>query len=165
MKKIILALNFLIFSIILFAQTDTTKTGADDEMNIFLFVFALVVISIILGAAAIGAFAATMFLLLAALFISLGILSVSTMVGLYKQSIQAAFRTFLFIACSLVGMAIGGLGFFLLARLFKLDVSDNTSLVAGITSGLAGGLLMAWIVSQVIKLMAGYFTRKFRIEK
>lgn len=165
MKKNLLTLTFLVFSIILFAQTGSTKNSSDDEMNIFLFVFALVVISIILGAAVIGAFAATMFLLLAALFISIGILSVSTMVGFYKRSIQAAFKTFLFIACSLTGMAIGGLGFFLVARLFKLEVSGNTSLVAGIISGLVGGLLMAWIVAQVIKLIAGYFSRKWRIEK
>jgi len=165
MRKILLTVNFLILSIIIFAQTDTAKTGADDDMNIFLLVFALVVISIILGAAVIGAFAATIFLLLAALFISAGILSVSIMVGFYKRSIQAAFKTFLFFLCSITGMVIGALGFFLVARLFKLNVSDSTSLVAGIISGLFGGLLMAWIVLQVIKLTAGYFVRKFRVEE
>jgi hypothetical protein len=165
MKKIWLTVNFLIFSIILFAQVDTAKTGADDDMNIFLLVFAVVVIATIFGAAIVGAFAAILFFLFAALFISAGVLSVSTMVGFYKRSLQAAFKTFLFIACSLIGMVIGGVGFFMVARLFKLEVSDSTSLIASVLSGLIGGLLMAWIVARVIKLIAGYFARKLRTEE
>jgi hypothetical protein len=164
MKRIFLILTFLVSLCNLFAQVDSTKTAADDDMNLFLLVFAVVAISVILGAAIVGAFAATLFLLLASFFVSVGILSVSVLIGFYKRSIRAAFKTLLYIVCAIIGMAIGAAGFYLIARLFHFDVSAQTSLIAGIISGLVGGLIMAYIISFIIKLTWIYFAKKLSAE-
>jgi hypothetical protein len=162
MKKVVLFFCLLLVSTSLFSQVDSTNTATDDEMNIFLLVFAVVAISIILGAAIVGAFAATLLLLLATMFVSLGILSVSVLIGFYKQSVKVAFKTFLYLVSALIGMAIGASGFYLIARLFNLDSSGKTSLISGLLCGLIGGLLMAYIILIVIKLMAGHFKKKFQ---
>src|SRR5687767_12470709 len=60
----------------------------DDEFNIFLLVLGTVFISIMIGGAIIGAFTATLVLLSLFGLVSLGILSISVITGLYKRSFQ-----------------------------------------------------------------------------
>ena len=162
MKKIFILLEFVIFSTVLFAQSDTAGKN-DDEMNIFLLVFAIVTLSVILGAAVIGAFAATLLLLFIALFIGMGILSVSVMAGLYTRSLSAAFKTLLYIICMLMGLLIGAAGFILVSGVFHLGISNVTALIAGTTSGLLGGLLMAVIVSKIFIAISKYFKTRFQM--
>src|SRR4029079_6921772 len=97
MKKLFLIMFLVVTAMIVFAQNGARANEPDDEMNIFLLVFALVSISIMIGAAIIGAFAATMFLLLMVLFVSMGIISISLLAGFYKRSVTTAFKTFLWL--------------------------------------------------------------------
>lgn len=68
------------------AVAEHATPAPDDEFDIFLMVLGIGFFGAVLGAAAVGAFMAALFLLLAVLFVSLGIISASFIVGLYKKS-------------------------------------------------------------------------------
>jgi len=135
----------------------------DEDFNIFLFVIATVFISVMIGAAITGAFAATLFLLLIFLFVSAGILSTSVIIGIYKKSLQSGFKSFLVIICSIAGMFLGSGAAFLVNKLFELSFSNTTSIISGAAGGLAGGILMGVAIFKILQIMAAAFKRKLNL--
>ena len=135
----------------------------DEEFNIFLFAIATVFISVMIGSAIIGAFAATLFLLLVFLFVSAGILSTSVIIGIYKKSLRSGFKSFLVIICSIAGIILGSAAAFLINKLFQLSFSNTSSLISGATGGLAGGILMGLAVFKILQVMAAAFKRKLNL--
>jgi hypothetical protein len=132
----------------------------DDDFNVFLLVFAIAVVSLILGAVIVGSFAATCILFLLFGLVSAGVLSVSVMVGLYKRSFFAGFKTLLIIACGLGGAVGGMIGMWLVNRIFTLRLSHALTAWSGVLGGLAGGMLLGLCLYGIIRTLTGYFKRK-----
>ena len=138
--------------------TDTAKAGAagaatpiDDSVDPAIFAVFLVLVGVVVGAgllglAVIGVILASLFLLGAA-----GVLSAGVLVGLYKRSVTAGFKTVLLLACSLGGILVGSGGFFAVNRLFHLHIASRTVLFTGAGGGLLAGLLLGLIAFALIR--------------
>jgi len=146
-------------------DSHTSPPNPDDDFNLFLLVWAGIFISLMLGAALAGIALVSGLLLLAGAFVGFGILSVSVLAGIYKRSITTGFKTFLYIACPLAGIAIGVVGFYIMIELFYLDISKQWGLLAGIAGGLIGGLIMAFTLSKLILMLLKYLLKKLQLNK
>jgi len=178
-KFIVLILSCLLFAgKYTYAQTDSTSKSLsadslsvalrnaennpeDEEFNLFLLAILLVAVCAMVGAAIVGAFAAAALLFLVIAFIGVGILSVSILATLYKRSVTAGFKTFLYIICPLAGVVIGIAGYWIVTRLFTLSIPGTTGLIAAGVGGILGGLLMAFVVSKIVITSLRFFWKKF----
>ena len=165
-----LILNLLLFCLIIpclaYCQDGSQPPpNPDDDFNVFLLVFAGIFIALMLGAALAGLLFMTGFLLFAAAFIGLGILSVSVLAGIYKKSITAGFKTFLYVTCPLAGIGIGVIGFYILTSSFYVNIPKQYGLTAAIAGGLVGGILMATVVYKLTSLLLKYLLKKFQLNK
>lgn len=139
---------------------DNSTAVPDDDFDLFLLVFATIVISVMIGFAMVGALSAIGLLLLLAAFISFGVLSVSVLAGLYKRSVTTSFKTFVHIACPLAGAISGILGFWIIINLFKVSILNQSGLLAGAIGGFLGGLLLAFVFTKITLILAKYLLRK-----
>jgi len=144
----------------LVAKNNRANTPNDEEFNLFLFSLLAVAICGMVGATIIGAFAATMVVLMSAALISFGILSISVLAGLYKRSIAAGFKTLLYIICPIGGAVIGMSGFLLADKLFEISIPVKKGLLAGAIGGVIGGIIMAFAVSKIVVVLARFFWNK-----
>jgi len=157
-----LFMTFLLTTIGLHAQSPAAAPP-DDEFNLFLLVFAIAFFSLILGAVIVGSIATAGLLLFLFTLVSVGILSTSVIVGLYKRSFFAGFKTLLVIVCGLGG-AIGGVSImWLVNRLFTLRLSHAVTLGSGALGGLTGGMLLGLCVYGIIRSLTGYFKKKLTL--
>ncbi|MFT3824633.1 MAG: hypothetical protein QM731_11960 [Chitinophagaceae bacterium] len=141
--------------------TPITSTPPDDgDFTPFLLLFGITVLSFVFGAVAIGAFAAAFVLFTIVAMTGAGILSTSIIVGIYKRSFAAGFKTFLVITCSIGGVVAGAATFWLIARLLHLQVSTVTMVTAGALSGFTGGILLALSLYKIIRVLSTYGKNK-----
>jgi hypothetical protein len=169
MKRFIaLAIAFLVIVVAVYSQNAAPAQSPpqpDDDFNVFLLVFAAIVIALMLGAALGGVIVVTGFLFATAAFVTAGIASVSILAGIYTRSLSTGFKTFLYIFCSIAGIAIGSVGLYVITRLFDLDISRNSAVLAGITGGLLGGLLMAFVISRIVTILTKYLLSRIQGRK
>lgn len=158
--KHLLPFFFLLLAVPAFAQTDS-PSAEDGEFNVFLLTFAAFFICLMIGAAIVGAVAATLFLLLLFALIGFGMVSSSIAVGLYKRSASAAFKTFLLLVFG-AGCAVPGTGLSLIAHhLYPLHLSLKTALPAGFVAGAFGGIIMALSLFTVVQTIVRTVFRRF----
>ncbi|HMH23506.1 MAG TPA: hypothetical protein VK563_17090 [Puia sp.] len=155
-----LALLLLIIPFALSAQHVQTPPAQDDDFSVFLFAILLAGISIMIGAAIFGSFLAMLLFFCFIGLVSAGILSASIMVGLYKRSLAAGFKTLLIIVCSIGGAILGMISFYFVNDFFKLDLKLSTSLVSGAVSGILGGVLLGISLSFIFRTLFAYFRNK-----
>ncbi|CAN5798180.1 hypothetical protein BH10BAC2_BH10BAC2_30570 [soil metagenome] len=177
--RILLLVSAMLFQFsqpeISMAQTDTTQqilkdstsTAAgneaqyeDDEFNIFLLVFAIGVIGAIMGAAIIGAFAAVLFLLLLFVFVAMGIVSASVIIGLYKKSFESGFKSFIMILSAITGVILGAGAFWSINKIFRLEISDGTTFITGSCGGLVAGFIISYASLKLIRVLIFIFKGK-----
>lgn len=142
------------------AVAEQAMPAPDDEFNIFLMVLAIGFFGAVLGAAAVGAFMAALFLLLAVLFVSLGIISASFIVGLYKKSFQSGFNTFIYITAIVLGILIGAVGFWGIAKILELQITAAAALATGGLAGIIGGLVISFTTIRLIRIASKYVMNK-----
>jgi hypothetical protein len=147
------------------AQVDSTVNNAPDgdvenDFNPVLFMFALVAVSFLAGAAAFGIIMTALILLGIFAMVSLGILSASIIAGIYTRSATKGFKVF-FILCSIVvGGAFGCIALHTLNIFTQWYNEDDAILLGGafgLVAGLAGGMisfyflqrLVAWLRSKI----------------
>ncbi len=147
-------LSFLFAILYLSATAQADKTPAqDDEFNVFLLSLATVFVCAMIGAAIAGAFAAALFFILLTALISVGILSTSVAVGLYKRSAAAGFKTLLVIVFG-AGCAVCGLVLSLMVqRFYPEHLSAFTALTAGIIAGAFGGIVIGLSLFTIIQTL------------
>lgn len=159
---ILLTVLALLVSSFLYAQTTQTDTPPDDMP--FIFVLALAFMSIMAGGFIIGFI--TICILLAGMLalIMVGILSSSVLVGIYKKSFLAAFRTFLLLACGIFGALSGLCGFYLINSIFELNISGPIVAAIGSIGGALGGIILALSVVGVLRLFFAFTTKKLSLK-
>jgi len=100
----------------LYAQTaDGLKP--DDEFNLFLLAIAISFASIVVGATLVGSMLVTLALLVLLGLVTVGILSAGVLVGFYRKSISAGFKTVVAVTGCLSGILIGEIAFYLINRI------------------------------------------------
>ena len=142
------------------AAVPASAAEEDDGFDIFLMAVGTAFVCIVLGATLAGSMLATLFLLGVFLLVSAGVLSVGVLVGFYRRSIAAGFRTVLMIACIGGGISCGAVAFWLINRIFDLHLQPATALLIGAFSGLVGGLLLGLVLFTIIRLFLNYCRKK-----
>jgi hypothetical protein len=133
----------------------------DEEFNVFLFMFALAVLSLMTGCLIAGIIIVVSCVLLLLALVSFGIISVSLLTGYYRRSVSAGFKAFVMLSSCVAGTLAGFLGFTLIVKLFKLNVSDQQMLITGSVSGAVGGLLLGWVAYKIIRIGLKWGLTKF----
>ena len=142
------------------ASGSITSSPPDDEFNVFLWGLGTAFVCIVIGATLAGSLIATLFLLSVFLLVSAGVLSVGVLVGFYRRSVAAGFRTVLMIACIGGGMLCGAIAFWLINRIFDIHLLPLTALLTGALSGLVGGLLLGITLFSIIRLFLNYCKKR-----
>lgn len=139
--KLVFILLFLSLSTSGFTQD--TPPPADEGMDIFLLVIGAIFVSGMIGAAIIGAMAAALVLFFLFGMLSIGVLSTSVFIGLYRRSLASGFKSFLMLLFGFSCAVIGGGGMFLVDATIGLPGSSALVISLGAGSGLLGGLILA----------------------
>jgi hypothetical protein len=134
----------------------------EEEFNLFLAMILLVAVSIMAGSF-IACLVLGMVILLAFMaLISFGVLSASVVVGWYKRSFNSGFRTFVMLGCCIACAVTGMVGFLLVVKLFELDISTRTGLVAGGISGAIAGVFLGWTIYKITRFILKWAIQKLR---
>ena len=142
------------------AQSDLSTPADDNEFNLFLLVLAIAFFSIIIGAVLVGSILAVLLLFSILALVSAGILSAGVLVGLYRRSLTAGFRTVLLLICGLGGSLAGTICFWLINRIFNIHLTNPTAALVGAFSGLLGGILLGLALAGIIRIFLEYCRQK-----
>jgi hypothetical protein len=163
--KSLIKLKFIFFFLILlisftaFAQ----ESANDEEFNIFLMLLLTIFVCGMFGAAVVGAMIASLLAVTVFCLTVFGIVSTSIVVGVYKKSLSAGFRTFLLIffgiSCGVCGAAIAVLAQYF----FRIASSFSIALGGGLIGGLLGGILLTFVSVKAIRYMIGYAATRLKL--
>jgi hypothetical protein len=159
------ALTFFLISVLLLganvlhAQTAPGQQ-ADDEFNLFLMAVGIAFLCIVVGATIVGSLIATLSMLVLFGLVTAGVLSAGILVGFYRKSIGAGFKTVIAITGCLSGIVIGEIGFYLINRIYHLHLSGVAVVGIGGFSGLVGGMLLGFVLLLIIRLFLNYCRAK-----
>ncbi|WP_276479372.1 hypothetical protein [Paraflavitalea pollutisoli] len=166
MKKLIALLLLMSPALLLLAQVDTsgahpgTVAAQPIEDDTWLIYMGMVLIlgfatALILGLLATGAVAA----ILAGLTFA-GILSVSVITGLYRKSVYAGFKAFVYLCFCVVGAAGVSLMAIMTHSYGNTGYPLKKLLTWGIPAGILGGLSCGWVVLLILKRLYEYLSMK-----
>ncbi|GGB21639.1 hypothetical protein [Puia dinghuensis] len=156
-RLLILILVVLLLAVSGYAQDPSVPhLNDDDEFNLFLLALGIAFVSIIIGATLAGSMIATLAMLVLFGLVVAGVLSAGVLVGLYRKSIGAGFKTVVAVTGCLSGILIGEIGFYFINRLFHLHLSGIAVLLIGGFSGLIGGLLLGLVLFLLIRVFLNY---------
>jgi hypothetical protein len=143
------------------AQSDPSIPQPDEsEFNLFLLVLTIAFFSMVIGAVLAGSVIVTLFLLLVLALVSAGIISAGLLVGLYRRSLAAGFRTMLALVCSGSGILAGTVCFWLINRIFAIHLTPPTAVLIGAFGGLLAGLLLGFALAAIIRVFMNYCRQK-----
>jgi hypothetical protein len=145
-----------------FAQTANTRTD-DNDFAPGLFIVIIIFFSVMAGAMLAGTLAAGLVLFFLFGVVSAGIFSTAVMVGLYKRSVSAGFKTLVLLISTLGGIILGIGGLYLVDILFHLHLSHSVIAWSGLIGGLVGGILLGLALFALIRLFLEYTKRKLSI--
>jgi len=159
------ALTFLLIAVFLlcadglYAQTDP-GLKPDDEFNLFLFSIAIAFICNVVGTTLVGSMLVGIALLALLGLVAAGVLSAGLLVGLYRKSISAGFKTVMAVTGCLAGVLIGEIAFYLINRIYHLHLSGVAVLGIGGFCGLVGGMLLGIVLFTMIRAFLNYCRAK-----
>lgn len=135
------------------ARIANANADNDDFPPPALFVVFMILVGIAAGAAIIGSAIAVVILGGLTLMATAGVLSAGALVGLYRRSMSAAFKTVLLLGGGLAGIVIGSGGFYLVNRYCHLHFATRMALLSGAGGGLLGGLLLGLLVYALARVV------------
>jgi hypothetical protein len=144
---------------VLHAQTQA-GLPPDDEFNLFLFAIAIAFVCIVVGATLVGSMVVTLALLVLLGLVTAGVLSAGVLVGLYRKSISAGFKTVVAVTGCLSGILIGEIAFYVINRIYHLHLSGIAVLGIGGFCGLVGGMLLGIVLFMLIRAFLNYCRAK-----
>lgn len=158
------AVCLLLLPIIGFTQGATSPPpSTEDDFTPFMLVLVLVAVGVLIGSILIGSVAALLILTFLFVLISAGIVSTSIVVGLYRRSLAAGFKTLLGLVCGAGGVIIGAIAFWLINHFFHIHLKDATAVLAGAASGLLGGLLLGMVIFWLIRMFLEFCRQKLSL--
>jgi len=159
------ALTFFLIAVLLLcadglqAQPDP-GLQPEEEFNLFLLAIAIAFVSIVVGATLLGSMVVTLGLLALFGLVTAGILSAGVLVGLYRKSNSAGFKTIMAVTGCLSGVLIGEIAFYLINRAYQLHLSGVAVLGIGGFCGLVGGMLLGIVMFLLIRAFLNYCRAK-----
>jgi hypothetical protein len=135
----------------------------DDEFNVFLLAVAIAFVCIVVGAILVGTLVVTLALLVIMGLVSAGILSAGMLVGLYRKSISAGFKTVVAITGCVSGILIGEVAFYFINRIYHLHLSGVAVLLIGGFCGLVGGMILGMVLFRLIRIILNYCRAKLSV--
>jgi hypothetical protein len=171
MKRFILLLLFLLPLAAILAQTDSTayegKAGiadvADTDPGLFIF---MMIFLLGLLVAVVACFAcASLLALFIFLLVAAGIVSVSVIMAVYKQSIYTGVKWLVYLSFCIAGVGGVTLICLLLYHWGNTGYTLKTLLAWGMPAGLVGGLLAGWIVLAASKAIYKHFFAKREVQQ
>jgi hypothetical protein len=132
----------------------------DEEFNLFLIAVGIAFLCIVIGAILVGSLIATLSMLALFGLVAAGVLSAGILVGLYRKSIGAGFKTVIAITGCFSGIVIGEIAFYLINRIYHLHLSGIAVLGIGGFSGLVGGMLLGFVLLLMIRVFLNYCRTK-----
>ena len=132
----------------------------EEEFNVFLFAIAIAFLCIVVGAALFGSIVVSFAMLVLFGLVTAGILSAGVLVGLYRKSIGAGFKTVMAITGCLSGILIGEIAFYLINRFYHLHLSGIAVLGIGGFCGLVAGMVLGIVLFMLIRVFLNYCRTK-----
>jgi len=142
------------------AAAHTAGATQDDDMDVFLLFYGIAFIGIAFAAVFVGAAVMVGFLAVLFVLVSAGVFSTSVLVGMYRRSAAAGFRTLLMIVCGLAGFFTGAVGVWLTGRIFHLHWKAQTALLTGALGGLVGGVVLGLVLFFIFNTFFRYCRRR-----
>jgi len=124
--------------------------------------FAFIAICIILGVVFLFFVLAAFCILLFLTFIAAGIISTAVAVGIAQRSVSKGFKVLVLSGSGLLGLLVGAVGFLLLNQVFDLHFKPGEATGIGGVSGLAGGLIIGYILYRIALMIAAYLKKKYK---
>ncbi len=118
-----------------------------------------------MGAALLGAFGGFLLICFVMALMALGLLSTSIVVGIYKRSAAAGFKTFLMVLFGFSCAMIGCFGLIIFNGLLDWTYSNLLLITIGLTAGGIGGLILGLISFRVLRYFGRYAAMKWRLPK
>jgi hypothetical protein len=137
------------------------RMKSDDDFTVFLLLFAIFMVSIMIGIAAAGFLIMIMLFGVFVILLSIGIISISLWAAYSRRSATAGYKAFIYLSFSLVGIALGLAGSFFGAKIISLDLPDPALLIGGGIAGGLGGFLLAYIISKLTVIARHYMQSRF----
>ena len=154
-------LCFLLLLLALLTSQTLLAQAPPDQMDekSFLILLAMVMISVCLGLMLTGFLASMLLLIITIAMTSAGIISTAIVVGLYKKSVSAGFKTLFTLASAIGGAVVGIAGLFFINEIFSFHFTRSTIAWAGLAGGLIGGILLALIIIHIIRIVLARVAR------
>lgn len=111
----------------------------------------------VVGTLAAAGFIILMFFLLA----TIGIMSASTIVALYKRSLAKGFKFFIIAMSAFLSGALGCLLFWIIAHVAGIAWTKTAILLTGTLVGAAGGAVMGFIVVMAVAAFLRFLKKRF----
>lgn len=162
-SKLIFILTLLFTSTIAFSQSNSSTNPDDGEFNLFLLSLLTIFFCSMFAAAILGAVIAMFIFLLLFALITIGVLSTSVAIGLYKKSFSAGFKSFLMILLGSGCAVISAIGLFIADYFFQLPISTFAIVIVGLMSGATGGIIMAIAMHRVIRTILKIITQRLKL--
>lgn len=147
--KVLFTFLLLVTVTFLFAR-DGQESPVDDDMPL-MFVFGFYILCMGAAIFIVGLLVGLGLLAIAGFLIAVGILSSSVLIGLYKKSWLAGFKTFLFLLLSVTGGISGAITAWGLGKIFHFSLSEKSAALIGALGGTAAGLLLTAVILLIIK--------------
>lgn len=162
MKHLLTA--FFVVVLLLTSVGLPAQTGSglrpDGEFDLLLYALLIAFACVVVGATLAGSMIASLVMLGLFGLVSAGVISAGVLVGLYRKSISAGFKTVVAITGCLSGILVGEIGFYLINRIFHLHLSGVAVVLVGGFSGLVGGLVLGFVLFMLIRVFLNYFRSK-----
>ncbi|HEY4110966.1 hypothetical protein [Puia sp.] len=142
------------------AQASPAAAQPDDEFNLFLLAIAIAFVCIVVGATLVGSMVVTLAMLVLFGLVTAGIVSAGILVGLYRKSMSAGFKTVVAVTGCCSGILIGEIAFYLINRFYHLHLSGVAVLLIGGFCGLVGGLVLGLVLFLLIRVFLDYCRTK-----
>lgn len=156
--------SFIVLFLTLLAFSSWAQAGPlgqpEDGFNLFLLTLAIAFFSVVIGAILFGSLIVLLLLLAVFSLVSMGILSAGILVGWYRRSVAAGFKTVLMIVTISGGALCGAGAFWLINRVFDIHLRPVTAALTGAFSGLVGGLLLGLILFNIIRQFLNYCRKR-----
>jgi len=159
MRRILSLLLTLLASQMLFAQTGTEPA---DDMP-FALIMGIILLSVALACMTAGIIIAVVGLSVTAVMASAGIISTAIIVGLYKKSVSAGFKTLLTMTSAIGGSIAGITGLYLANKIFHLNLAKITVAWTGLAGGLIGGIFLSLVIIGIIRVIIGLFKERLSL--
>jgi hypothetical protein len=117
----------------------------------------LIILLILIG---VGIAVGLVFSVVAAILLAAGVVSASTMIGVWRGSVLTGFRAFIWQAGALAGM-IAGIAVVAGVRFFLETWREGAGpWIGGALGGMAGGLLIALLLDFILRRLAGWIEKQ-----